>query len=86
MRLSANLTQMQLGKKVGLADTTISSYERENSNPTFDNIIKIAKVCGYRLKVMDRERKYNWYWRMGERKRFLMLFILSTILCKNIDN
>lgn len=61
MRLSANLTQMQLGKKLGLADTTISSYERENSNPTFENIVKIAKVCGYKLKVEDKERKNNRY-------------------------
>lgn len=61
MRLSANLTQMQLGKKLGLADTTISSYERENSNPTFENIVKIAKVCGYKLKVEDKERNNNRY-------------------------
>lgn len=53
MRLSANLTQEKLGEKVGLADTTISSYERENSNPTFETITKIAKVCGYEFKIVD---------------------------------
>lgn len=46
MRLSAGLSQKDLGKKLNLADTTISSYERENSQPDFDTIVKIADICG----------------------------------------
>lgn len=49
MRLSAGLSQKDLGKKLNLADTTISSYERENSQPDFDTIVKIADICGYEL-------------------------------------
>ena len=38
MRLTAGLSQKELGEKLNLADTTISSYERENSQPDFDNM------------------------------------------------
>ena len=49
MRLSAGLSQKELAKKLNLADTTISSYERENSQPDFETIVKIADICGYEL-------------------------------------
>jgi len=44
MRLSAKLSQSELGKKLNMADTTISSYERENSQPDFSTIVNIAKI------------------------------------------
>ncbi len=53
MRLSANLSQRDLGDILNLADTTISSYERENSQPDFATILKIAKVCGYEFKICE---------------------------------
>ena len=43
MRLSANLSQLKLGKQLSVADTTISSYERENSQPDFSTIYEISK-------------------------------------------
>lgn len=57
MRLSAKLTQEELGKKLGLAYNTISSYERGNSQPDFNTILKIAHVCNYDLKIFDRKTK-----------------------------
>lgn len=53
MRLKAGLSQKKLGKIVSLADTTISSYERGNSQPNLETIVKIAKVCGYKLAIID---------------------------------
>lgn len=53
MRLSANLSQNELGKKLTMADTTISSYERENSQPDFNTITTIAKICGYEFLIKD---------------------------------
>ena len=49
MRLSVGLSQKELGKKLNLADTTISSYERENSQPDFETILKIAETCNYKI-------------------------------------
>lgn len=57
MRLSAGLSQKQLGEKLNLADTTISSYERENSQPDFDTIVKIAHICGFEFRIIDQEKE-----------------------------
>ena len=55
MRLTAGLSQKELGKRLNLADTTISSYERENSQPDFDIILRISKICGYEILFKDKE-------------------------------
>ena len=55
MRLSARYSQKELGNKVNLADNTISSYERENSQPDFATIIKISEICGYDVLFKDKE-------------------------------
>ena len=55
MRLSAGYSQKELGRKLNLADTTISSYERENSQADFDTILKIANICGYKLFFKDND-------------------------------
>lgn len=54
MRLSANLTQKELAEKLNLAYNTISSYERENSQADFDTILKVAKICGFDFKIIDK--------------------------------
>lgn len=54
MRLEKNLTQGKLGSMLNLADTTISSYERENSQADFETIRKIANICGYELFFKDK--------------------------------
>jgi len=57
MRLSARLSQKELGKKLNLADTTISSYERENSQPDFDTILKIAEICNFKIVFENQDNK-----------------------------
>lgn len=57
MRLSAGLSQKELGKKLNLADTTISSYERENSQPDFDTILKIAEICNFKIIFESQDKK-----------------------------
>ena len=54
MRLNANLSQVKLAEKLNMADTTISSYERENSQPDFETINKISKICGYEILFKDK--------------------------------
>jgi len=54
MRLSAKLSQAKLGKKINMSDTTISSYERENSQADFKTIYKISKICGYDILFKDK--------------------------------
>lgn len=55
MRLSAGFSQKELGKKLNLADTTISSYERENSQPDFDTILRISKLCHFDIFFQNKD-------------------------------
>ena len=41
--INTNYTQKDMGDKMSIADNTISSYERENSQPDFQTITKIWK-------------------------------------------
>ena len=70
MRLTAGLSQKELGKILNLADTTISSYERENSNPDFETIIKIADTCGYKLVLKDKKGNVHTLKDMSKEKDF----------------
>lgn len=55
MRISANKTQKSIGKKLNVAENTISNYERSYSQPDFDTIVKIIKLCGYELKIYNEK-------------------------------
>lgn len=70
MRLTAGLYQKELGEKLALADNTISSYERSNSQPTFDTIAKICEVCGYELMIKDKHGNVCTLEEMSKEKDF----------------
>ena len=52
-RIQRGFSQEELGNKLSLARNTISSYERGNSQPDFDTVIKILNICGYELQLKD---------------------------------
>lgn len=45
-RKKAGLTQVELGKKLGVTSAAISQFERTNANPTFETLDKIADALG----------------------------------------
>lgn len=47
VRKKRNFKQQQISEIVGVARNTISQYETETIQPTFDIIEKIANECGY---------------------------------------
>lgn len=53
-RIKKGLSQDEVGEKLSLARNTISSYERGNSQPPFDTILKILNLCDYDLKILDK--------------------------------
>ena len=55
MRTKAKISQKEMGKRLSLSDTTISSYERGNSQPDFETIIKFAKICGFQFQIVNNE-------------------------------
>jgi len=70
MRLSAKLSQVKLAKKLSVSDTTISSYERENSQADFKTIYKIAKICGYDILFKDNQGNLITVEEMAKEKDF----------------
>lgn len=55
MRTNVGISQKELGAKLNMADTTISSYERGNSQPDFETILKIAEICCYEFQIVDKK-------------------------------
>lgn len=70
MRLTAGLSQKELGQKLNLADTTISSYERENSQADFDTIFKIAQICNFKILFKAPNNKVETVNEMAKEKDF----------------
>lgn len=55
--INTKLSQKEIGEMLNLSDTTISSYERENSQPDFQTIVNYAEICGYEIKIYDKKTK-----------------------------
>ena len=57
MRRENNLSQEELANKVYIGRTTLSDYEREKTDINFDNLEKIANVCGYEILFINKKDK-----------------------------
>lgn len=55
IRKIRNLTQVQVGTELHLADNTISNYETGYSYPTFDTVMKIVKTCDFAIQFVDNK-------------------------------
>lgn len=53
--INTNFTQKDIGIKMAIADNTISSYERENSQPDFQTIINYAELCDFEIKIFNKK-------------------------------
>ena len=53
--INTNFTQMEIGEKMSIADNTISSYERENSQPDFQTIVNYAEICDFEIKIYNKK-------------------------------
>ena len=53
-RKEAGLTQEKLAEKAGLSTVFISRLERGRESPSVDNLVKIAKALGTRVRDLVR--------------------------------
>lgn len=49
LRKESNYSQEDLSEITKIGRTTISDYERNKSQPTFETIEQIAKACNYEI-------------------------------------
>jgi len=54
-RMSAHLSQLTLGKNIGVSDKSVSSYEQGRSRPSVDTLQKIAKVTNTPVSFFTEE-------------------------------
>ncbi len=57
IRLNKGLKQSDLAAKLNIAQTTLSGYETNYSNPRFETIEKFAENCDY--EIIFRNKKDN---------------------------
>lgn len=53
--INTKYSQKELGDILKVADTTISSYERENSQPDFETITKYTRACNFDIKFYNKK-------------------------------
>lgn len=58
LRIERNLTQKQVADRIGLAISAVSSYESGSRYPTYDTLIKLARMfhvsTDYLLGIADK--------------------------------
>lgn len=59
LRKSKKLKQSEVASIANIAVSTISGYETNYSQPTFEIIEKIADICGYDIIFRDRKTEYE---------------------------
>ena len=57
MRRENNLTQEDLSKLTFIGRSTLSDYEREKTDISFENIEKIAEACNYEVIFQNKNNK-----------------------------
>ena len=58
LRIEKNLTQKQVADRIGLAISAVSSYESGSRYPTYDTLLKLARMfhvsTDYLLGIADK--------------------------------
>jgi len=57
MRKEAGLKQESVSQEIKVARNTLSQYETETIQPTFETIQKIAHACGYSIYFQNNKTK-----------------------------
>lgn len=61
MRKTKGLRQIDLAKKLNIAQTTMSGYETHYSDPDFEILEKIANLCDFEIIFRNKKSKEEFY-------------------------
>lgn len=68
MRKQKKFNQEQVANNVGIARNTVSQYETEKIQPTFETIEKIANFCDFSIIFRDNKTKEEFTVKSVKRK------------------
>jgi transcriptional regulator with XRE-family HTH domain len=55
-RLRAELSQLELARRLGIAQSTVARWETGAMEPSFANVVKAVRACGLDLELRITER------------------------------
>ena len=55
IRYESNLSQRELAKKIGIAQSTIARMEKNMHSMSISNFTKLLSALGYRLEIVEKE-------------------------------
>lgn len=50
-RKRAGITQRELAERAGTTQSAVARLERGRTSPSFDMVLRLVRLCGYRLDV-----------------------------------
>jgi len=54
LRYKSNISQRELAKKIGIAQSTVARMEKNMHSMSLGNFIKILSVLGYKLDIIKK--------------------------------
>lgn len=58
IRYKSNISQRELAKKIGIAQSTITRMENNMHSMSISNFTKILNALGYKLEIIEKENKW----------------------------
>ena len=55
IRYESNLSQRELAKKIGIAQSTIARMEKNMHSMSISNFTKLLSALGYRLEIVEKD-------------------------------
>lgn len=91
-RLSAGLTLMELGERVGVSHTAIQKYEKGLTVPSSSALLKIATACGVRTEYFFRDLSatiegpdFRKHASLGKKAQQALLFKVAVLAEKRME-
>ena len=57
IRYESNMSQRELAKKIGIAQSTIARMEKNLHSMSISNFTKLLNVLGYKLEILRKEKE-----------------------------
>ena len=57
IRYESNMSQRELAKKIGIAQSTIARMEKNMHSMSIGNFVKLLDALGYKLEIIEKEEK-----------------------------
>lgn len=86
LRLSRNMTQSELAEKLNVTKSTVSSYENDSRQPSYEVLIKIASLFNITIDSLLMDKRNGIYLDMHNLNQYQIKVILDLLNVFMMDN